>query len=77
MKKHKGILLLAVYITISVVMVYTALSQGKKKISYAQYTSTPEFLLKNVTGLVVHYEYTADSSNIKMVVDSLYITEEK
>ncbi|MFA5014329.1 MAG: hypothetical protein WC549_02135 [Actinomycetota bacterium] len=73
----KGKLFFMVYIIISFFIVYTALSQERKKISYAQYTSTPEFLAKKVTGLVIHYEYNADSTNIKMVIDSLYITGEK
>ena len=50
--------------------------RGNKKISIQQARS-PEFMTCKVTNIIYHPEYTADSSNIKLVIDSLYIIDKK
>jgi len=68
---------IVVLIFLMTCLVDTTVSQEKpvKKISYATFSLSREFLLKKVTGLVIHWEYNKDSTNIVQVIDSVYIRE--
>ena len=59
----------------------TTVSQNKvseKKISMIQYSKSKEFLNKQITHLIVHWEYTdSTKTRIKQVIDSVFIEEGK
>ena len=70
------IAIILIIITLACLTEPTVSQEKVKKISIQQARS-PEFRLSKVTNIIFHYEYTADSTNIKMVVDSLYIMNSK
>lgn len=73
-------LFLAIILSIAIMSFLSdsMVSQNKtKKIAYAQYSGSKEFLSRKVTKIVMHYDYNVDSSNIVQVIDSVYIIETK
>jgi len=77
-QKRQGLLIALMFIIFSCgFALWGATSpQGKvKKISYAAFSESPQFLACKITRLVYHFKYNSDSTNIIQVIDSVYIRE--